>query len=84
MNYICKGHPVSSTFLPSFKTCSALIFLAREFIHTIAHVIHEKVATIITRKHFMSMLSDGSWDHKIGNEKKLVLLCTKKGCNWWD
>ncbi|XP_057313455.1 uncharacterized protein LOC130654829 [Hydractinia symbiolongicarpus] len=51
---------------------------ARKFIHTIADVIREKVASVISGKHFMAVQSDGSQARKTGNEKELVLVRTEK------
>ena len=51
---------------------------AKEYIHSIANAIREKVAAIITNNNFFSILSDGSQARKVKTDKEMIMVRTEK------
>ena len=51
---------------------------AKEFIHSIADAISEKVAAVVASCHFISILTDGSQARKTKSEKKMVLIRSER------
>ena len=51
---------------------------AKEYIHSIANAIREKVAAIITNNNFFSILSDGSQARKVKTDKEMIMVRMEK------
>ena len=50
----------------------------QEFISYIADAVKERVAAFLASLDFISILTDRSQARKIGSDKEMVLICTKR------